>query len=352
MNTYRILDGGYANISVYNYGQNYGQFSRMARDMMYHPVLSDEVWQDRSVRRENREIIDAYVQEYVETVECDELVERGQSLGVPVIPVLTVDGFVNHPHAAARGYRGYFIEMDYPVIGPHRVLGLPVRLGATPWEPRRLAPLLGQHTKGVIRELEEIPPRHLASVVSQKTSGDGGETSTIQPVDGIRIADLTRVVAGPVATRCLSMFCAQNIKIEEAVADQARDLHKLNWCKLSCIIDARKPGGKELIHQLVGVSVVVVENIKPGVMGNSGLLPDYLAYGQQVMGFTGLTHLWGHPESSLDLRIKMPYPDFVAGAFTALVILAALAWRDRTGEGQYMEIAQIEGTAHLLGVAY
>ena len=317
----------------------------------------------------------------VETVKCDELVERGLSLGVPVTPVLTVDGFVNHPHAAARGY---FIEMDHPVIGPHRVPGPPVRLGATPWQPRRPAPLLGQHTKEVIRELEEIPPRRLTPVGSPKTAGDGGDgagpipsAATAQPLEGIRIADLTRVVAGPVATRYLSMFGAQDIKVEEAGVDQPRDLQELNRCKLSCIIDARKPGGKELIHELVGVSDVVVENFKPGVMdklgigydelrqvkpdivmiampgmGDSGPPRDYLAYGQQVMGLTGLTHLWGHVESSLDSRIKMPYPDFVAGSFTALVILAALEWRDMTGEGQYMEIAQVEGTAHLLGVAY
>ena len=89
----------------------------------------------------------------------------------------------------------------------------------------------------------------------------------------------------------------------------------------------------------------------PG-MGNSGPIRDYLAYGQQVMGLTGLTHIWGHPESSLDTRIKMPYPDFVAGSFTSLAVAAALEWRERTGEGQYMEIAQVEATAHLMGVAY
>ena len=83
-----------------------------------------------------------------------------------------------------------------------------------------------------------------------------------------------------------------------------------------------------------------------------GPIRDYLAYGQQVMGLTGLTHLWGHPESPLNTRIKMPYPDFVTGSFASLAVMAALEWRERTGEGQYMEIAQVEATAHLMGVAY
>ena len=128
---------------------------------------------------------------------------------------------------------------------------------------------------------------------------------------------------------------------------------------------------------MVNVSDVVVENFKPGVMdklgigyddlrhgkpdlimiampgmGSTGPIRDYLAYGQQVMGLTGLTHIWGHPESPLNTRIKMPYPDFVTGSFASLAVMAALEWRERTGEGQYMEIAQVEATAHLMGVAY
>ena len=188
---------------------------------------------------------------------------------------------------------------------------------------------------------------------------------------------MTRAVAGPVSTRYLATFGAEDIKIEEAGAPPAQEPQELNRCKLSCIADARMPGGKELIQELVNVSDVVVENFKPGVMdklgigyddlrrskpdlimiampgmGSTGPIRDYLAYGQQVMGLTGLTHLWGHPESPLNTRIKMPYPDFVTGSFASLAVMAALEWRERTGEGQYMEIAQVEATAHLMGVAY
>ena len=154
VNTYLCADGAYANISVYNDGH----FARLARDIMEHPILSEDVWMNRTVRRENRELIDTLLEEYTETVECDELVERGQRIGIPVTPVMTVDGFVHHPHTEAREF---FVEMDHPVIGRHRAPGPPVQFGASPWQATRPAPLLGQHTEEVLQEINDIQPRRL-----------------------------------------------------------------------------------------------------------------------------------------------------------------------------------------------
>jgi crotonobetainyl-CoA:carnitine CoA-transferase CaiB-like acyl-CoA transferase len=151
----------------------------------------------------------------------------------------------------------------------------------------------------------------------------------------------------------------------------------LNRAKLSCTIDTRTPEGKKLVHDLARQSDIVAENFRPTVMdrlgigfqelrevkpdlimiampgmGNSGPLSNYFCYGQQIMGVAGLTYLWGHPDGSLDTRIKMPFADYVAAIFGGLAMVAALEYRDRTGEGQYIELAQVEGTAHLLSVAY
>ena len=367
VNTYLCGDGKYANISVYNDGH----FARLARDIMEHPVLSEDVWMNRTVRRENRELIDTLLEEYTETVECDELVERGQRIGIPVTPVLTVDGFVHHPHTEARQF---FVEMDHPVIGRHRAPGPPVQFGATPWQAVRPAPLLGQHTEEALQEINDIRPRRLDFPGDEN---DSPAPKAYKPLSDIRVADMTRAVAGPVSTRYLATFGAETIKVEEAGAQPAQEPQELNRCKLSCVADARMPGGKELIKDLVNASDVVVENFKPGVMdklgigyddlrqgkpdlvmiampgmGSTGPISDYLAYGQQVMGLTGLTHIWGHADSPLNTRIKMPYPDFITGSFASLAVAAALEWRERTGEGQYMEIAQVEATAHLMDVAY
>ncbi|MBI4236125.1 MAG: CoA transferase, partial [Chloroflexi bacterium] len=94
VNTYRCADGGYVNLSIYNANH----FERLAKEVMEHPVLSDPLWLDRKVRQENREVIDAYIQEYAGTVARDDFVERGQRIGVPIVPVLTAEEFVHHPH--------------------------------------------------------------------------------------------------------------------------------------------------------------------------------------------------------------------------------------------------------------
>jgi crotonobetainyl-CoA:carnitine CoA-transferase CaiB-like acyl-CoA transferase len=89
----------------------------------------------------------------------------------------------------------------------------------------------------------------------------------------------------------------------------------------------------------------------PG-FGRSGPLKDYYAYGQQIIGTTGLLHLWGHPESPLDVRVKYAFPDYVAAIFGSLAVLSALEHRDETGKGQFIELAQFESLGHLLAVAY
>jgi len=368
VNTYRCLDGGYANVSVYTDNQ----FAALARKVMDHPILSDQVWMERQVRKENREIIDDYIQEYADKINRDDFVVTAQKDGVPVIPVLRIDEFVNHDLTKARNY---FLEHNHPTIGSHLVPGPPVKFSKTKWEPTLPAPTLGEHNHELLDDLDRSLP--IKSTGTGTISDTTNKHSITGALNNVRIADLTRVVAGPVATRYLAMFGSEVIKIEEAGLAISQEPQELNRCKLSCIVDARKPGGKSLIEDIVKISDVVVENFKPGVsdklgigydelkkinpkiimiampgMGNDGPLKNYLAYGQQVMGLNGLTHIWGHPESSLDTRVKMPYPDFVAGVVTALSVVAALEYRDETGEGQYIECAQLEATAHLLGVAY
>ncbi|MBF8268263.1 MAG: Formyl-CoA transferase, partial [Dehalococcoidia bacterium] len=121
VNTFRCADGGYANLSIYMDSH----FTRLARDVMHHPILSEEVWLDRDVRRDNREIIDSYVEEYAASVKRDDFVERGQHVGIAIVPLLTVEGFLHHPHAVERGF---FKEMEHPVIGRYRTAGPPVQL--------------------------------------------------------------------------------------------------------------------------------------------------------------------------------------------------------------------------------
>ena len=373
VNTYHTRDDGYVNLSIYMRHH----FGRMATELMgNHPVLSDEMWWEREVRQENREVIDQLVQEYMDTVDRDDVAERGQAIGMPIVPVLSPAEFADSAHAKEREF---FIDMEHPVIGSYKTAGPPLKFSKTPWEPSRTAPLLGQHTDEVLAELRESAP---PAAVRETAAAPAGGSNGYKPLDGIRVVDFTRAFAGPLSTMFLGFFGAEVIKVESEGLDDNRTpgqttFQDLNRAKISATIHAQKPEGVELIKELTRGSDAVIENFRPTVMdrlgigyeelikvkpdiimlampgmGNTGPLSTYFCYGQQIMGVSGITNLWGHPDAPMDTRIKMPFPDYIAGIYGALSVAAALEYRDRTGEGQYIELAQVEGGAHLLTVAY
>ena len=160
-------------------------------------------------------------------------------------------------------------------------------------------------------------------------------THTSEALGHFRGVDLTSR-PNQLCARIFADFGAEVIKVEppggdpgryqgaffgnESGANRSLRFTYLNRAKLSCTIDTRKAEGKALIKRMLDQSGIVVENFRPGVMdrlnlsyddlhavrsdlimlsmpgfGNAGPLREYYSYGQQVMGMTGLSHLWGHP---------------------------------------------------------
>jgi crotonobetainyl-CoA:carnitine CoA-transferase CaiB-like acyl-CoA transferase len=368
VNTYRCRDG-YVHVAPFMPRH----FTRLVQDVMHHPVLSEPEWSTRRARLERRQAIDEYIATHLATVERHAFVETAQRAGVPVIPVLGPDEFTEHPHTVARGF---FRTVTQPGVGSYRTAGPPAILGRTPWRVDRPAPRLGEHNDEVLRGLLATSPHQLAT-----PSAPAGATLP-SALGDLRLVDFTRAFAGPLATMFLGFFGAEVIKIESADLEDNRtpgdpNYPELHRTKLSCTLDARQPEGQALVKRLLDKCGIVVENFRPGVMdrlhlsydevraarpdvimlsmpgfGNTGPLRDYYSYGQQVMGMTGLSHLWGHPESPLNARTKYAFPDYVAAITGAVALLVALEHRERTGEGQYIELSQVEALAHLLSVAY
>jgi crotonobetainyl-CoA:carnitine CoA-transferase CaiB-like acyl-CoA transferase len=381
VNLFTCKDGGF--ISLAPFMRHH--FHRLASEVMRHPVMSDPSWADTTFRNvpENRHRINRYIEEYAATVDRDGFVEAGQAHGVPSVPVLTLAEAVHHPH---NEQRNFFQELEHPAIGRYATPGAPFRMAASPWRIDKPAPRLGQHTAEVLQELEKEDGRGAPPAGSPGLGDPQGGHPLGSPLpkalEGLRIADFTRAFAGPIATMLLGFEGAEVIKVESEDLEDNRTggqatFPELNRAKLSCTIDTRTERGKDLVKRLVAVSDVVIENFRPNVMGRLGLdyevlrevkpdvimvsmpgfghsgpLKDYYAYGQQIIGTTGLLHLWGHPESPLDVRVKYAFPDYVAAIFGSLATLAALEYRDETGKGQFIELAQFEALAHLLGVAY
>jgi crotonobetainyl-CoA:carnitine CoA-transferase CaiB-like acyl-CoA transferase len=196
----------------------------------------------------------------------------------------------------------------------------------------------------------------------------------------IRILDFSWVLAGPYATRILADFGAEVIKVQPPLPqedDEFRRAYDNTWNrnKRGMTLDLNKPEGIALAKKLVKISDAVVENFTPRVMANWGLdyqnlkkikpdiimlslstmggtgpWRDYTGFGPTIQAFSGMTHLTSFPgEPPLGLGIS--YADHIAGLFGCFALLGALEYRKKTGEGQYIDLSQVEAMASLLGGA-
>ena len=222
-------------------------------------------------------------------------------------------------------------------------------------------------------------------------NGDLRPAAVRLPLEGIRILDLTMVWAGPSGTRLLADMGAEVIKVESARSwDMLRSLHFLggdterwwnksayfnhnNRNKYGCTIDLQTPRGREIALRLASVSDIVFENYRADVITNLGLdyadlravnediilvsMPSHgktgpeshhVAYGTNVEQLAGLAGISGYPGMGPH-KSAIAYGDPNAGAIAAASALAALRHRDRTGEGQHVEVAQWEALVGTVG---
>lgn len=210
-----------------------------------------------------------------------------------------------------------------------------------------------------------------------------------QILKGVRVLDLTNVLAGPFATLHLALLGAEVIKIERpGSGDLARKLGTLtelneqlmgtsflaqNSNKKSVTLNTKSPEGKEIFKKLAKNADVLVENFRPGVMDRLGLSYDILkesnpgliycaisgfgqtgpdadkpAYDQIIQGLSGEMAINGD-ERLNPLRTGFPVCDTVGGLNAAFAIMAALYHREHTGEGQFIDVAMLDSIMPLMG---
>ena len=206
-------------------------------------------------------------------------------------------------------------------------------------------------------------------------------TSPIGPLSGLRVLDLTRVLAGPTCTQMLGDLGAEVIKIERPEAgDDTRGFAPpfvpntkesayfvgVNRNKKSVTLDIAKPEGQAIIHNLLEHCDILVENFKVGALAKYGLGYEQLAkthprliycsitgFGQtgpyaprpgydaliQAMG--GVMSLTGEPNGSPQ-KVGVPVADLFAGLYGCIGILAAVNHRNSTGQGQQIDIGMLD----------
>jgi crotonobetainyl-CoA:carnitine CoA-transferase CaiB-like acyl-CoA transferase len=205
----------------------------------------------------------------------------------------------------------------------------------------------------------------------------------VQPLTGIRVIDLTRVLSGPFSTMLLADMGADVVKIETAQGDTVRGqgevVNGLSWYfasfnrnKRSVVLDLRKDEGKAVLAKLLENADVLAENFRPGVLAEMGFTearldainprlivasingygsagayanrPSFDFIAQAMSGFMATT---GEKDGA-PMRAGAPITDLVAGLYCAFGVVNAIRARELTGRGQRVEAAMVNGMVSML----
>lgn len=208
-------------------------------------------------------------------------------------------------------------------------------------------------------------------------------------LDGVRVLDLTNVLAGPYCAYQLALLGADVIKVESpGGGDLARqlgaspDLNKAhmgasflaqNAGKRSVVLNLKAEGDRDRFLDLVASADVLVENFRPGVMdrlglghaslkkvqpkliycaisgfGQTGPMRGNPAYDQIIQGLSGIMSITGTPDTA-PLRVGYPVADTLGGLVGAFAVAAALVRQKATGEGAFLDVSMLECTLSALG---
>jgi crotonobetainyl-CoA:carnitine CoA-transferase CaiB-like acyl-CoA transferase len=206
--------------------------------------------------------------------------------------------------------------------------------------------------------------------------------SSLPPLSGIKVIDLTRYLAGPFCTQILGDYGAEIIKIEpvenprgEHADATGRDDYfflSTNRSKKSIRMSLKKPDGLAVVKRMAETADVIIDNFRPGVseamglgyealsarnpriitcsisgFGATGPLRDFPGFDQIAQGMSGLMSITGTAESG-PMRVGLAICDLLGGIFAAQGILLALEARHRTGRGQRVETSLLEAAVSIL----
>lgn len=285
-----------------------------------------------------------------------EVFTSAQTVRVPCFPVSLPVDIISNEQLASRDFLRTFITRD----------GASFKMPSLPFQVKpfeRPGPSSGTRTT---RCSPARPPDE--------------PTASIRPgvLNGVRVIDFSWVMAGPMATKALALLGAEVIKIESATRPEF--LNRGGWFdiinngKKSCALNLRKPEARRIVHSLVQVSDILVENFSSGVLdryalgvtdvekinpeliyvsasglGRSGPQSHCLAYGTLLQAYSGHSGLVGPPNEALEAMGIVPaWTDPVTSAFLVLAILSALKAVRRGQGGMFIDLSMLESTVSLM----
>ncbi|BCQ08023.1 CoA transferase [Mycobacterium heckeshornense] len=308
----------------------------------------------------------AKVQPWLDEQTVAEIVELSQAMRIPAAPVTDGASILSCPQYSERGFFIYGGSESWRFCRP----GAPFRLSKTPPAAPGCAPRLGDMTAddtSVVKHAKSVDP----------------SINTALPFAGLKILDLSTFWAGAYLTCYLGALGADVIKVESiqrpdghrfsgALLREGDDWYErgplwqgTNLNKRDLTLDLNSTRGREIAMRLAANADVVVENFSPRVIENFGLdydsvaavnpdiimvrMPgfglhgpwrDYVGWALNIEQLSGMAAVTGYPDGP-PCSLQGP-ADPIAGVHAGIALLAALNHRDRSGEGQLIEVAQIE----------
>jgi crotonobetainyl-CoA:carnitine CoA-transferase CaiB-like acyl-CoA transferase len=281
---------------------------------------------------------------------------------VPYAWVRTTEGSMDDPQVQVNAM---LVELHDPDVGRIAQMGVPVQLSATPGEVRGPRRLPSDQSVDLPGEGPGIP----SSPASQPSPAGLFEP----PLHGIRVLEITNLIAGPTAGRLLADLGADVIKMEPLEGDISRPIGRtyffnLNANKRSLSLNTRTPEGKEVAQKVAASADVLLANLRPHATERMGIGPDVLRtlnprlIETHVTGFgwdgpyalrpgidplaqalMGLSRAQGAPGNPPVFYSQLAPTDFTAGAMGALGTILALLVRARTGLVQRVDTNLLNG---------
>ena len=332
-----------------------------------------DLFADGPSRRENADLVDLYIAEWMAPRTVDDVCTQAQAARVCISPMNTMEQLDRDPHFLERGF---FVTTPDGI----RLPGPAAKFDRDWWRIRHDAPTRGQHGGEGWRR------RDVAAASSSIS-----DTPTRRPLVGVRICDFTWIWAGPYCTQTLAHLGADVIKLESPNRpcmfrrlpyaptgmmlnhDTAGVFHLYNSDKRSLGIDFHNDAAREVVARLVAVSDVVIDNFGVGTMARLGFGPDDLrrinpdvivvslsgygqtgpsatnmAYGPVGGAVAGLYAANGY-EGDTPAETGISIGDPGTGIASAWAVMAALVARRRNGEVATIDCAMVEAVAATIG---
>ncbi len=310
----------------------------------------------------------------------EELYRFGLEHGISLAPVNTLTELLALDHLQVRDY---WHEVDVGGGTAARGAGAWAKLSNAAVTVRRPPPGLDQHGAQIRAELDNVRPREAVRQVG-KAAGEA------LPFAGLKVVDFAWVGVGPITTKFLADHGATVVRVESELRpdvlrgsvpakdgvlglNRSQFFGDFNTSKLSLTLDMKQPASLDIARRLVAWADVFVESFAPGaiermglgypqvralnpdivmvstcLMGQTGPARSLAGYGYHTAAIAGFYEITGWPDQAPS-GPWIAYTDTIAPRFVSTVLSAALDRRRRTGEGCFIDLAQLEASLHFLG---